>query len=170
MSANSGQKFIKRNRAPRVHIEYAVETNGSRENVSLPFVAGVLSDLSGKSTVEKKALEDRDFVEFDNETFDKKMEAMAPRVTFAVENTLSGEGNLPIDITFKSMDDFNPGAVATQVPALAKMLDARNQIRDLMLHIDGKDKAQALIDRMLKDPELMKSLSAADSEADDKGA
>jgi type VI secretion system protein ImpB len=161
MSSKSGQRFIKENRAPRVHIEYEVETYGSRQKVDLPFVMGVMSDLSGKSTVEKKTLDKRDFVEFDMDNFEQRMEAIAPRAVFQVENTLTGEGKVGVDLTFKSMDDFTPGKVAEQVPALKKLLDARRELSDLMAYMDGKDGAQDLLDKVLKDPELMKSLAAA---------
>lgn len=159
--AKSGQRFIKENRAPRVHIEYEVETFGSMQKVSLPFVMGVLSDLSGKSLVEKKAINDRDFVEFDMDNFEQRMAAMAPRAAFNVENTLTGDGKLSVDMTFNSVEDFSPGQVAKKVPALAKLLEARQELNDLMLYMDGKDGAQALLDKVLKDPELMKALAAA---------
>ena len=159
-SAKGGQKFIKENRAPRVHIEYEVETFGSRQKVELPFVVGVLSDLSGKSNIEKKPLDKRDFVEFDMDNFEQKMEAMAPRAAFNVDNTLTGDGKLGVDLTFKSMDDFGPGAIAKNVPALAKLLEARNQLNDLMLYMDGKDGAQELLDKVLKDPDMLKALAA----------
>src|SRR5688500_340775 len=136
MVAKSGQKFIKQNRAPRVHIEYEVETYGSRQKVELPFVMGVMSDLSGKSHVEKKTLDKRDFVEFDMDNFDQRMEAIAPRAAFAVDNTLSGEGKLSVDLTFKSIDDFSPGRVAKAIPSLAKLLEARQQLNDLLLYMD----------------------------------
>ena len=169
MSTQSGQRFIKKNRAPRVHIEYEVETFGSRQKVELPFVMGVMSDLSGKSEVEKKTLDKRDFTEFDMDNFEQRMEAIAPRAVFQVDNTLSGDGSkLGVDLTFKSMDDFSPGAVARNVPALAKMLEARQELSDLMAYMDGKDGAQDLLDRVLKDPELMKSLAA--TPATDEGA
>jgi type VI secretion system protein ImpB len=158
--AKGGQKFIKENRAPRVHIEYEVETYGSRQKIELPFVVGVLSDLSGKSNVEKKPMDKRDFVEFDMDNFEQKMEAIAPRAAFNVENTLTGEGRMGVDLTFKSMEDFAPGAVAKNVPALAKLLEARNQLNDLMLYMDGKDGAQELLDKVLKDPDLLKALAA----------
>lgn len=161
MSTQSGQRFIKKNRAPRVHIEYEVETFGSRQKIELPFVMGVMSDLSGKSEVEKKSLDKRDFTEFDMDNFEQRMEAIAPRAVFQVDNTLAGDGSkLGVDLTFKSMDDFSPGAVAKNVPALAKMLEARQELSDLMAYMDGKDGAQDLLDRVLKDPELMKSLAA----------
>ena len=169
-SAKGGQKFIKENRAPRVHIEYEVETFGSRQKVELPFVVGVLSDLSGKSNIEKKPLDKRDFVEFDMDNFEQKMEAIAPRAAFNVENTLTGEGKLGVDLTFKSMDDFGPGAIAKNVPALAKLLEARNQLNDLMLYMDGKDGAQDLLDKVLKDPDMLKALAAKPVKDDAPGA
>jgi type VI secretion system protein ImpB len=168
--AKSGQRFIKENRAPRVHIEYEVETFGSRQKIEIPFVVGVMSDLSGKSEVEKKPLDKRDFVEFDMDNFEQKMEAMAPRAAFTVDNTLTGDGKLGVDITFKSMDDFSPGAVAKKVPALAKLLEARQQLNDLMVYMDGKDGAQGLLDKVLKDPELMKAMAAAPPPKDEPEA
>ncbi len=169
--SKTGQRFIKENRAPRVHIEYEVETYGSRQKVELPFVMGVMSDLSGKSLVEKKQLDKRDFSEFDMDNFEQRMEAIAPRAAFQVNNTLTEEGGkLGVDLTFKSMDDFTPGAVAKQVPALAKLLEARQELSDLMAYMDGKDGAQDLLDKVLKDPELMKSLAAAKAPPADTGS
>lgn len=165
--AKSGQRFIKENRAPRVHIEYEVETFGSRQKVELPFVMGVMSDLSGKSLVEKKTLADRDFLEFDMDNFDQRMAAIAPRAAFNVDNTLSGEGKMAVDMTFGSMEEFSPGAVAKKVPALAQLLEARQQLNDLMVYMDGKDGAQELLDKLLRDPELLKSMSAAPPQAAD---
>ncbi|MGJ3627064.1 type VI secretion system contractile sheath small subunit [Sphingomonas sp. MMS24-JH45] len=164
--AKSGQRFIKENRAPRVHIEYEVETFGSRQKVELPFVMGVMSDLSGKSNVEKKTLDKRDFQEFDIDNFDQRMAAIAPRAAFHVDNTLTGEGKMAVDLTFKTMDDFSPGAVARNTPALASCCDARSS-RDLMLYMDGKDGAQGLLDKVLRDPDLMASLAAAKPVAED---
>lgn len=162
MAVKSGQRFIKQNRAPRVHIEYEVETYGSRQKVELPFVMGVLSDLSGKSLVEKKELAKRDFVEFDMDNFDGRMEAIAPRAAFQVENTLSDEGGkMNVDLTFKAMNDFSPGEIAKNVPALSKLLEARQQLQDLLAYMDGKDGAQELLDKVLKDPALLSALSAA---------
>ena len=161
MAVKSGQRFIRENRAPRVHIEYEVETYGSRQKVELPFVMGVMSDLSGKSEVEKKPLDKRDFTDFDMDNFDDRMAAIAPRAVFQVDNTLTGEGRLALDLTFKTMDDFTPGRVAEQVPALKKMLDARRELNDLMAYMDGKDGAQNLLDKVLKDPDLMKALASA---------
>lgn len=167
--AKSGQRFIKENRAPRVHIEYEVETFGSRQKVELPFVMGVMSDLSGKSLVEKKTLADRDFLEFDMDNLDARMAAIAPRVAFNVENTLTGEGKMAVDMTFKNMEDFTPGNVAKKVPALAALLETRQQLNDLMVYMDGKDGAQDLLDKLMKDPELMKAVSAAREQSSPDG-
>jgi type VI secretion system protein ImpB len=160
VSAKGGQRFIKENRAPRVHIEYEVETYGSRQKIELPFVMGVMSDLSGKSLVEKKPQAERDFLDFDMDNFDERMERIAPRVAFAVENTLTGEGRLGIDLTFKTLEDFNPGRIARNVPALARLLEAREQLNDLMVYMDGKAGAQALLDKVLRDKMLMATLAA----------
>ena len=167
--AKSGQRFIKENRAPRVHIEYEVETFGSKQKVELPFVMGVMADLSGKSHVEKKNMNDRDFLEFDMDNFEDRMAAIAPRVAFNVDNTLTGEGKLGVEMTFKSMEDFSPGAIAKKIPALAKLLDARQELNDLMAFMDGKDGAQELLDKLLKDPDLLKSMSAAKALSKDDG-
>ncbi len=155
----SGQRFIRENRKPRVHIEYEVETYGSRQKIELPFVMGVMSDLSGKSDVEKKPFEQRDFLEFDMDNFEERMDSIAPRAAFAVENSLTGEGRLGVDITFRTLEDFSPGRIARTVPALAKLLEAREQLNDLMLYMDGKAGAQDLLDRVLKDPALMQALA-----------
>jgi type VI secretion system protein ImpB len=167
--AKSGQRFIKENRAPRVHIEYEVETYGSRQKVELPLVMGVLSDLSGKSTVEKKPIDKRDFVEFDMDNFDQRMEAIAPRAAFAVDNTMGGKDKLMVDLTFKSMEDFSPGAVAKNVPGVAELLEQRNQLNDLLAYMDGKDGAQELLDKLLKNPELQKALASAKSAKGEPG-
>ena len=129
--SDSGQKFIGRNRSPRVHISYDVETYGAKKSVELPFVMGVMSDLSGKSEVEKKGMKDRDFLDFDIDNFDSRMAAIAPRAAFNVDNKLEGEGKVGVDLTFKKMEDFDPGKVAKAVPALAKLLEARAQLHDL---------------------------------------
>lgn len=164
--AKSGQKFIKENRAPRVHIEYEVETFGAKQKIELPFVMGVMSDLSGKSHVEKKVLDKRDFTEFDMDNFEQRMAAIAPRAAFNVDNTLTGEGKLAVDMTFKTMEDFSPGEIARKVPALAKLLEAREELNNLMIYMDGKDGAQELLDKVLKDPSLLKALAAAKPVAD----
>src|ERR1017187_6264534 len=160
MPKASSQKFIARNRAPRVQIEYDVETYGSEKKVQLPFVVGVMADLSGKPVEPLAAVADRKFLEIDVDNFDARMKAMKPRVAFMVPNTLTGEGNLSVEMTFESMDDFSPAAVARKVDALNKMLQARTELANLLTYMDGKDKAEELVGKLLNNPELMKSLTA----------
>jgi type VI secretion system protein ImpB len=155
----SSQKFIARNRAPRVQIEYDVELYGAQKKVQLPFVMGVLSDLSGKSEDPLPAVADRKFLEIDVDNFDARMKSMKPRVAFQVENTLTGDGNLPVDITFESMDDFSPAAVARKVDGLNKLLEARTQLSNLITYMDGKTGAEELIAKVLADPTLLKTLT-----------
>ncbi len=165
--ASSGQRFIRQNRAPRVHIEYEVETYGSAQKVELPFVMGVMSDLSGKSEVAKKPIGEREFLEFDVDNFEDRMAAIAPRAAFNVDNTLSEDGGkLGVDLTFKRMADFSPAEVAKQIPALRKLLEARQELSDLMTYMDGKEGAQGMLEKLLNDPELMQTLAAAQAEAD----
>ena len=161
MAKPSSQKFIARNRAPRVQIEYDVETYGSEKKVQLPFVVGVMSDLSGKPSEPLPAIVDRKMMEIDIDNFDERMKSMKPRTAFTVPNTLTGEGNLAVDITFKSMDDFSPAAVARNVDALNKLLEARTQLSNLMTYMDGKTGAEELVAKLLQDPALMSSLAAA---------
>ncbi len=156
----SSQKFIARNRAPRVQIEYDVELYGAEKKVQLPFVMGVMSDLSGKSEEPLAPVSDRKFLEVDVDNFDARMKSMKPRVAFAVENTLTGEGSLPVDITFESMDDFSPAAVARKVEGLNKLLEARTQLSNLITYMDGKTGAEELIAKVLKDPALLNTLTA----------
>jgi len=145
----SSQKFIARNRAPRVQIEYDVETYGSEKKVQLPFVVGVMADLSGKPEEALAPVADRKFLEIDVDNFDDRMKAMKPRVAFMVPNTLTGEGNVAVDITFESMDDFSPAAVARKVDALNKLLEARTQLSNLLTYMDGKSGAEDLITKVL---------------------
>ena len=161
MAKASSQKFIARNRAPRVQIEYDVETYGSEKKVQLPFVVGVMSDLSGKPSEPLPPIVDRKMLEIDIDNFDDRLKSMKPRVAFTVPNTLTGEGNLAVDITFKSMDDFSPAAVARNVDALSKLLEARTQLSNLMTYMDGKTGAEELVAKLLQDPALLASLAAA---------
>ncbi|MBY4674067.1 type VI secretion system contractile sheath small subunit [Burkholderia multivorans] len=162
MSASSSQKFIARNRAPRVQIEYDVEVYGSEKKVELPFVMGVLADLSGKHPVEPlPAVSERRFLEIDIENFDERMKAIRPRVAFAVPNTLTGEGQMMVDMTFESMEDFSPAAIADKVEPLRRLLQARTQLANLQTYMDGKSGAEALVTQLLQDPALLKSLAAA---------
>src|SRR6187402_2960210 len=128
---SSSQKFIARNRAPRVQIEYDVEVYGAEKKVQLPFVMGVLADLSGKPTEPLPPVADRKFLDIDVDNFDSRMKALKPRAAFQVPNTLTGEGNLSVEMTFESMDDFSPAAVARKVDALNKLLSARTELANL---------------------------------------
>ncbi|PWV64786.1 type VI secretion system contractile sheath small subunit [Plasticicumulans acidivorans] len=165
--ADSSQKFIARNRAPRVQIEYDVELYGAQKKVQLPFVMGVMADLSGKPAEPLPPVADRKFLEIDVDNFDSRMKAMKPRAAFAVPNTLTGEGNLSVDITFESMDDFSPAAVARKVDALSKLLDARTQLANLLTYMDGKTGAEELIGKVLQDPTLLQALASAPKPAGD---
>lgn len=157
----SSQKFIARNRVPRVQIEYDVELYGAQKKVELPFVVGVMADLSGKPADALAPVQDRKFLEIDAESFDERLKAMKPRVAFQVANTLTGEGNMSVDVTFESLDDFSPAAIARKVEPLRKLLEARTQLSSLLSYMDGKDGAEQLIGKVLNDPDLLKSLASA---------
>lgn len=166
--ATSSQKFIARNRAPRVQIEYDVELYGAEKKIQLPFVMGVLADLSGKPAEALPPVSDRKFADVDVDNFDATMKAMKPRVAFMVPNTLTGEGNLAVDLTFESMDDFTPAAVARKVEGLKQLLEARQQLASLMTYMDGKAGAEALMTRVIQDEALLKSLAAVAKPADEQ--
>jgi len=159
--ATSSQKFIARNRAPRVQIEYDVELYGAEKKVQLPFVMGVMADLSGKSNEPPPPVADRKFMDIDVDNFDSRMKAMKPRVAFQVPNKLTGEGNIAVDLTFESMDDFSPAAVAAKVDGLKQLLEARQQLSNLVTYMDGKTGAEELIAKVVKDEALLKALAAA---------
>lgn len=158
--AKSSQKFIARNRAPRVQIEYDVELYGAEKKVQLPFVMGVMSDLAGKSEEPQLSVADRKFMEIDVDNFDERLKSMKPRAAFSVPNTLTGEGNMAVDITFESMDDFSPAAIAAKVEPLKKLLEARTQLSNLMTYMDGKTGAEELIGKVIQDPALLQTLAA----------
>ena len=160
MAKQSGQKFVAKNRAPRVQIEYDVEVYGAEKKVQLPFVMGVLADLSGKPAEALPGLSDRKFLEVDVDNFDSRLKAMKPRVAFNVPNTLTGEGNVSVDVTFESMDDFSPDAIAEKVEPLKKLLDVRNELSNLMTYMDGKSGAEELIAKLMQDPALLASMTA----------
>lgn len=168
--ATSSQKFIARNRAPRVQIEYEVELYGAEKKVQLPFVMGVMADLAGKSTVPAVPVGDRKFLEIDVDNFDARMKSMKPRVAFPVPNQLSGEGNLMVDITFENMDDFSPAAVAAKVDGLKDLLEARQQLANLTTYMDGKPGAEALLAKLVKDKALLASLAASKAPGTDDPA
>jgi type VI secretion system protein ImpB len=161
MTNESSQKFLGRTRAPRVQIEYDVEVYGAQKKVSLPFVMGVLAELSGQSTEPQLPVAERQFLEIDSENFDERLKAMKPRVTAMVPNTLTGEGRLGIDLTFESMEDFSPGAIAQRIEPLRRLLEARGHLANLLTYMDGKVGAEELIAKLLAEPALMRTLLAA---------
>ena len=168
MAKKSSQKFIARNRAPRVQIEYDVELYGSEKKVQVPFVMGVLSDLSGKPAEELQSVDERKALEIDVDNFDARLKAMKPRVAFAVPNTLTDEGELMVDVTFDSMDDFSPAAVARKVGGLDKLLDARTQLANLVTYMDGKAGAENLISKALQDETLLQALASKAADTDEE--
>ncbi|MBZ8141144.1 type VI secretion system contractile sheath small subunit [Rubrivivax gelatinosus] len=163
----SSQKFIARNRAPRVQIEYDVELYGAEKKIQLPFVMGVLADLSGKPAEPLPPVGERKFLDVDVDNFDARMKAMQPRVAFQVPNRLTGEGNIAVDITFESLDDFSPAAAAAKVEGLRQLLEARQQLANLVTYMDGKTGAEELIAKVIQDEALLKSLAAARAPGDD---
>jgi type VI secretion system protein ImpB len=160
MAKASSQKFIARNRAPRVQIEYDLELYGAQKKINLPFVMGVMADLSGNPAEPLPAVADRKFLTIDVDNFDERLKSMKPRVAFTVPNTLTGEGNLAVDITFESMDDFSPDAVAKKVEPLRKLLEARTQLSNLLSYMDGKSGAEQLVGKLLSDPALLQALAS----------
>ena len=161
MAKSSSQKFIARNRAHRVQIEYDVELYGAEKQIELPFVMGVMADLSGKPAEALPGVQDRKFMEIDVDNFDERLKACKPRIAFQVPNTLTGEGNVNVEMTFESMDDFSPAAVARKVDALNQLLTARTQLANLLTYMDGKSGAEDLVAKLLNDPNLLKAVSAA---------
>jgi len=161
VAKESSQKFIARNRAPRVQIEYDVELYGAEKTIQLPFVMGVLADLSGKPEDPLAPVAERKFLEIDVDNFDERLKSMKPRVAFQVPNTLTGEGSLNVELTFESMDDFSPAAVARKVDSLNQLLQARTQLSNLLTYMDGKSGAEELIANALNDPALLQALASA---------
>jgi type VI secretion system protein ImpB len=166
VARQSSQKFIARNRAPRVQIEYDVEVYGAEKKVQLPFVMGIMADLAGKRD-DMPPVEERKMLEIDVDNFDSRLKALKPRAAFSVPNTLTGEGELKVDLTFESMDDFSPAAVARKVAGLDKLLEARTQLSNLVTYMDGKAGAEELITKALKDENLLQALASKANEGGD---
>ena len=167
MATDSGQRFIKRNRPPRVHISYQ-DPYDAEKQVELPFVMGVMSDLSGNaSPVAKPPMADRKFSNVDMDNFDEYMEAVKPAVTFRVKNRIGDatDEQMGVNLTFRSMDDFSPAAVARQVPALNALLEAREQLSNLQRYVDGKVAAEDKLRELLANPQLMQALQERRQEA-----
>ena len=176
MPAESKAKVIERNRAPRVQIAYDVETYGSPTTIELPFVMGVMADLSGASQTREasKTVLDRSFVETDANRFPKFMEALGPRVKARVKNTLpQAEGQerdeeLALDLTFTKMGDFAPDKVAEQVPQLAEILKMRRQLEELLGFMDGRVDAEKRIAQLLNNEPLLGKIASQALADDDK--
>lgn len=167
MAEQNSQKFVGKNRAPRVQIEYELELNGAEKKINLPFVMGVLADLSGKPAEPLEKVDDRKMMLFDQDNFDEHIKSIKPRVAFSVPNTLTGEGQIPIDMTFEKMEDFSPAAVTTKVDSLKHIMEARQQLSNLLSYMDGKSGAEELINKILQDPALLKALSEKAKKAGD---
>jgi type VI secretion system protein ImpB len=158
--SDSGQKFIKRNRPPRVHISYQDPYEANKQ-VELPFVMGVMADLSGNaSEVAKLPMADRKFANVDMDNLDTYMESIRPAVAFRTENRLSEDSGeqMSVKLTFNNMADFEPAAIARQVPALRALLEAREQLANLQRYMDGKVAAEAKLRELLASPELMQAM------------
>lgn len=157
--AESVHDKLKRVRSPRVHITYDVETGGAQEVKELPFVVGVLGDFSGDSDVPKKSLKERKFVDLKKDKFDQVMARIEPGVKMKVENTLEKNGKeFAVELKFRSMDDFDPARVAEQIEPLRKLMETRNQLRDLLAKADGSEKLETLLEQVLQDNEALSSL------------
>lgn len=166
MASDKSTDYLKRNRPPRVNISYE-DPYDSEKMVELPFVMGVMSDLSGNaSEVEKPDMEERDFVDVTAATLDDYMKSVAPGLSFNVENKMGGDGRMGVSLHFESMDDFNPAEVARQVPALKKLLEARQHLANLQRYMNSKPKAQEQLRKLLNDPELMAALAERETAKD----
>jgi type VI secretion system protein ImpB len=168
MTKGSSQKTIGRNRAPRVQIEYDVELYGAQQKVELPFVMGVMADLSGQPETPLPPVAERKFLEISVDNFDERLKAMKPRVAFQVPNTLTGEGNLSVAMSFESLEEFSPAEIARKVEPLRKLLEARTQLANLITYMDGKTGAEDLIAKVLQDPALLQALAAQAKPANDQ--
>jgi len=159
MAKDSTQKKLERVRPPRVNISYDVETGGAVEKKELPFLMGVLADLTGNPAEALPRLKDRKFVEINPDNFDSVLKSCKPRVNFAVENKLQpGGGKIAVDMTFESMDDFSPDAVAQKVGPLKELLDLRTKLADLRGSLQGNDKLEEILQHTLNDAAAMKKL------------
>ncbi len=152
---------LNRVRKPRVHITYDVETEGAMVQKELPFVVGVLGDFSGDPTEELKPLGDRKFVQIDRDNFDQIMARMTPGVKMKVDNTLADDGSqMSVELAFKSMEDFEPAAVVARVEPLRKLMDARNQLRDLLSKADRSENLESLLEQILANEDNLKALGS----------
>jgi type VI secretion system protein ImpB len=162
MKTNS-QKYLGENRAPRVHIAYDVEVSGEQKSVELPFVMGVMADLSGHDSNALPSVVDRRFVDIEASSFDMRMQEISPSLHLKADNKLTGEGVLTADLQFRRIEDFRPDKVAKQIPALASLLDARQKLSALLSYMDGKAGAGELLKQILENKELLKQIAFEDA-------
>lgn len=158
--AESSQKWLLRNRPPRVKITYDVETGGAIERKELPFIMGVLADLSGKPAEALPPVKDRKFVEVDRDNFNEVLASIKPRLTYRVPNKLAPESDeqLSVELSFSHLDDFSPVEVLKQVEPLRRLFEARERLRDLLTKLDGNDTLEALLKQVAGDPEKQEEL------------
>jgi type VI secretion system protein ImpB len=159
--AESLQKWVGRNRPPRVQITYDVEIGDAIEKRELPLVVGVLADLAGKPASAPPKMKDRRFVEIDRDNFDEIMAKIGPRLDMSVPDMMKGSGNLKIELTPKKFADFHPEAIVDQVPRLKKLLEARLELRDLLAKLDGNDDLDGLLAGIVKNTEGLKQIRTA---------
>jgi type VI secretion system protein ImpB len=161
MLSQSIHSKLSRVRKPRVHITYDVETEGAVIQKELPFVVGVIGDFTGKPAEPLPSIKDRKFVQIDRDNFDEVMARMRPGLTFKVENTLQADGSeILVELKFQTMDDFEPGAIAEQIPAIKSLLEVRNRLRDLLTKADRSEELEALLERVLQSEGALKELAA----------
>ncbi|HEY2377831.1 MAG TPA: type VI secretion system contractile sheath small subunit [Gemmatimonadaceae bacterium] len=162
MAREGTQKKLERVRPPRVNISYDVETGGAVETKELPFLMGVLADLSGNPAEALPRLKDRKFVEVNPDNFDSVLKSMRPRVQFTVANKLNPEsgGKIGVDLTFESLDDFNPESVAKNVGPLKQLLELRTKLADLRGSLQGNDKLEEILQSTLNNADAMKKLES----------
>ncbi len=161
MGSESIHDKLKRVRKPRVHITYEVETEGAMVVKELPFVVGVMGDFSGDPTEPLKPLKDRKFIQIDRDNINEVMKRMTPGLNFRVENTLKGDGSeMPVQLDFNSMDDFEPANVAKKIEPLRKLLETRDKLRDLMTKVDRSDDLESVLENVLQNTDELNRLSS----------
>ncbi len=159
--AESTQHKLDRIRPPRVQITYDVETGGAIQMKELPFVVGIMADLAGQPAEPLPPLKERRFVEIDRDNFNDILEAMEPRLTCRVDNTLTNDNTkLNVELHFHHMDDFHPLQVLKQVQPLNKLFEARQRLRDLLVKLDGNDQLDSLLQSVLANTERLQELKA----------
>lgn len=157
--AESVNDKLKRVRKPRVHITYEVETEGAVAQKELPFVMGVMGEFTGNASAPQKALKDRKFVQIDRDNFNDVMSRLGPAMNAKVENTLTGEGEIAVNLKFNSMDDFDPAKIVEQVEPLKKLLETRNKLKDLLTKADNSENLQDLLEQILQNETDVKKLA-----------